>query len=243
MTYKAVVGAACVAGWVGTVGAAGAWGATIRQTHSFDGTSALGTDLSQPNTSQDFTTVPAGGFSATIQPFNTALGTLQSVTISWSYVMSVDAYTASGTNGYGGYAVLQGAGGGDGYGEFTANGIAYGGTSLNGAANGMGPPQADGSTDDIRTGRFTVTNTPSASSNTIDVINPGNDPRVIATVSGASPYTLTWNVPERFTLQNIDHGTVTRTAAVTVDYTYVPEPAGLTASAAALALLIRRRRK
>ncbi|MEI7900901.1 MAG: hypothetical protein WCK89_11655 [bacterium] len=159
--------------------------------------------------------VESGFFSADMQPFNAALGTLQSFTVKWEV-----SGLLSGTGGPEGGSASGNFTNPDGCYFMIAGGIHGGGGGGNG--NGAGPGQ---SFEVI----FPATG-PIFSEQTFTVANAGvsYDPAILAAITGTSSF------PVAFTsAANVSYGNVVNLAAsvsgkVTFTYTYEPASGGTT---------------
>jgi len=188
-----------------TPGTSLAAAATSTQSASFAASNAGGLYQGSGNTNL----VSTNFFSANLQPFNAALGALQSFTVTWEVSVLLSGFGGPDTGGNASCTLG---------GSFHIAGSAYSGGGT-GNGNGTGPGQF-----------FEVTVPPIINSNTLTVANAGvnYDPAILAAVTGASPFGVAFNsaVP-------VSYGTVSNFAAsvsgtVTLTYTYEPAAAAPT---------------
>jgi hypothetical protein len=172
------------------------------------------------------------GVTFTVNPFNSALGTLDSFTLAWSISMTGDGVGDAGGGGmsigYGGSAFVN---------TTTYNGIGNGaGTS------GIGP--------------FSTLSKSDSMTNAYTVANAGvtYDPVILAAITGGSTFSMSYKNGSSNTAYasytNVVSATSTFTAGLTVTYNYtaapaaVPEPsvAVVGLALAAATVVVRRRR-
>jgi len=162
--------------------------------------------------------IPSSFFNHSFNTFNTALGTLDSVTVSWTFGGN---FTATLVNGGAATTSFGGA--------YSFNGTTYG-SAGGGGGNGGGPGTQLSVPFSLNGGSFSATLT-SAS------------PAWSAFTSG-STYLSTWDNPVTFsgTVTNLNY-VANGTETITYNYTPAPEPAAATVAAmSALMLGLRRRR-
>ncbi len=170
----------------------------------------------------------------TVQPFNTALGTLTSTTIIWATTASFSG-TVGSAPGNGNASFSLG-------GSYSVDGASYAG---NGSGNsGGGSP---GNTFSFNVASYG--NTYQFLTSNAGVTYP---PAILADFIGANPYSISQentsnpgNSPYRFAYTNIASGSApfTTTASVTYDYVAVPAPLPLLGVGAALTWSRRLRRR
>ncbi|WP_269536907.1 PEP-CTERM sorting domain-containing protein [Cerasicoccus fimbriatus] len=206
--------------------------ALVVQSENFDTTLFNGTPGSSPFVQN------VNNVSAVFNPFDSGLGTLNSFTIAWSYTLTTNATTGASGGSIG--ASLSGSYSVDTFG-YNGNGGGFGG------GNGPNSPVS------ASTGNL-------AQSITFLPADAGvsYDPAILATITGGSPFTLTWGdlgtgFLGTFSLSGISTALVTIDpgSSVTLTYDYspsaIPEPstylaiAGFTMIGAVL--YIRRRKQ
>lgn len=173
-------------------------------------------------TSSSTTTINLPNYSYTVQPFNTVLGVLNSVTIAWDFASSFTGTTGPTV-------------GGDASDSFGGN-IAVS-TIVYAGKGGGGSGSASAITP------FTFSSAPSSQTSTFTATSTGVNPAIWPLLSSGSSYTANFYQSSTssgsFSYTNIATGsfTYTPTATVTYDYTPapVPGPVPLFGSVAALA--------
>lgn len=169
------------------------------------------------------------GLTESFNPFNSALGTLDSYTITWSTTT-----TGSGTTGNAGGAYTLNQGG-----TFYVGTSPYSGGGAGNSASGVANTVLEQKTSTVNN---TKTFLPSEAGVTYD-------PAIYGRVIGSSPFTLSYggNSPTIYTTYNV-MATVTSTlsGSVTLTYNYtaapVPEPASMWIGASLLASTVGFRR-
>lgn len=177
--------------------------ALIVQSDSFDTTLFNGAPVSSPFVQN------VNNVSAVFNPFDSGLGTLNSFTIAWSFILATNATTGGSGGSIG--ASLSGS--------YSIDAIGYSGNG-GGFGNGNGPNSpVSANTSNL------------ASSITFLPADAGDsyDPAILATITGGSPYTLTWGslgsgLLGTFSLTDISTAIVTIEpgSGVTVTYDYTP---------------------
>ena len=165
---------------------------------------------------------------STVNPFNSALGTLDSVTIDWIYGGILNAMTGS-SGGSGSVSVS---------GQLYVNAAAYGGAG-SGGSNSAGANAP-----------MTATQADRTASNTFTAASTGVNPAIWPSFTGVSPYVVKFaSSGNSGSYSGLVSGTLTTHRDVTVTYNYtpaVPEPSACVMALAGLACggysLFRRRR-
>lgn len=172
---------------------------------------------------QTYYITPANAFTASITPFDSSLGTLESFTVDWDLTVTGTIYTSTGMQ--------------IGVGNVSSGNFSVAGTAYYGLGNGGGG---------AKTATFTVHTTPPHDTFLVSTANPA----ILGAVTGASDYEVSWDIRPDLGIQNSIDGesyNASAVGSVSVTYTYaaVPEPstAALLAGAATLigALVFRRR--
>lgn len=183
-------------------------------------------------TSQTISVIGNGGVTETFNPFNSTLGTLQSVDVSWLVDASVDLNVGAT---YGG-SVLFGPGG-----TFSIGLIGYDGTGF-GISNGGGPGSV-------------ISQSGHGSSNHNFIIPNKSyyDPSISNAFTGSNSFNLNWGTGARtLSVNNIAKGTFNFSHTASVTYNYlaasvpaVPEPETYAMMLAGLGVMgfMARRRK
>ena len=178
----------------------------ILQTQDFSYTFAAFTNAA----TLSFTPIPAGGFVATFNPFDSSLGTLISTTVSWSITPAFTGVAGSTSSSY-----SSSFGG-----TYSVNATGYSG-------NGGGGTASASTIGATMNASFTVPD-----STTFIAADAGvhYDPAIEAAFTGTSPFPVSWAAGDStvdFTADYVSSGTlsVTGSASVTYDYQAVPEPA------------------
>ena len=160
----------------------------------------------------------------TVQPFNTALGTLTSTTIVWE--------TTASFSGTVGTAAETGSGSFSFGGSYFVGNQSYSG---NGSGNGNGGNSGE---------TISTSITPYGDTELFLTSNAGvtYDPSILAAFLGANPFPISYSnssnqdsSPYRFSFTNIESGSAsfTTTASVTYDFVPVPGPLPLLGAGAA----------
>jgi hypothetical protein len=161
-----------------------------------------------PDTTEYFHYEPS--YEATVTPFNTNLGVLESVTLQWTFE-----------------ALFSGVSGGTG-----SVGVGFSGNSHVGVTSydGNGTGGGNGATSDS----FSMAATPMSSSRTFTAAQAGvtYDPAIWAVLAGSSPYSAKWTTnPSNFNYRNVESGTFSSNLGLEVSYNYTPSPVPEPASA------------
>lgn len=188
-------------------------------------------------TSQSVSVIGNSGVTEAFNPFNSALGTLQSVDVSWIVDASADLTVGANTGG----SVLFGPGG-----TFFVGSAAYDGTGF-GISNGGGPGSV-------------ISQSGHGSSNHNFIIpNKSNyDPSISNAFTGGNSFNLNWGTGrQNLSVNNIAKGTFNFSHTASVTYNYlaasvptppvapIPEPetyAMMLAGLGALGFMARRRK-
>ncbi len=149
------------------------------------------------------TIVTSGQFTATANPFNPGLGTLESFQVIWSIDFSASGTATGGTGGS-----ISGSTGGTYY----VNGLSYSG---NGGGDSDGGPFGQG-----------LSLSFNVSDNKLFLVSEAGvsyNPSILAAALGASDFPLSWNAG--FQVSGNDVGNVSGSAigSVSITYNYVPE--------------------
>jgi hypothetical protein len=177
--------------------------ATVTQSHDFAASNA-GSLYNGDGSAVEL--VNSSFFSTNMQPFNPALGTLQSFTVKWENISG----TLSGTVG----PVSAGSASGSFGGSFTLAGSPYGSNGGgNGGGNGPGLPL-----------EVIFPASPIVSDQTFTVANAGvtYDPAILAAVTGTSPFAAAFTSPATVSYTNVVDLAASVTGKVTLTYTYEP---------------------
>lgn len=199
---------------------------TITQT--FDFAEEITSWTATPNETQYFY-FPAS-YQANVNPFNTTLGVLESVTLRWTYAASFEGFASSDLTG-GSVGLTFGGGVKIGASEYAGNGTGFGA--------GVAPDAA-----------LSATAQPFSIDREFAAAEAGAtyDPAIWTTVTGSTPWSAEFAPGgySQFSYDDVASGTFTSNLGLEVIYTYsaVPEPAGVLGSIALLSggMFFRRRR-